>query len=258
MSILKFKITLALLVFILGIHSCKNDNTKEEQKELLIYCGITMIQPMTEIKTIIEEQENCKIQITKDGSGNLLKAIEMIGVGDLYLPGSEAYISSAFSKNLISDTAYVGQNRLVMMVQKGNPLKINSNLENLLNKEFYIIIGNPNTGSIGKATKKALQQKGILKEVEQNAIKYTTDSKDLTLALINKEADLVINWYATYTWNNHSEYIDIIEIDEKYSQKRKLILAILKSSKHPDIAKNILELAHSERGQEIFKKYGLY
>jgi len=245
------------LIILLIANSCTyNEKEEDEKKELLIYCGITMIRPMTEIKEIIEEQENCSIEITKGGSGNLLKAIETSGVGDIYFPGSENYISTAYSKGLIRDTATVGRNRLVMMVQKGNPLNISSDLNNLSNKDYYIVIGNPNSGSVGKATKKALQQKGVFEQVEQNTIRFTTDSKDLNLALISKEADLVVNWYAPYTWDNNADYIDIIEIDEKYAQNKKLILAVLSCSQHTDIGRKILELAKSDRGKAIFKKHG--
>ena len=250
------QINIVFLFILLVANSCNYTESEEEKKELLIYCGITMIRPMTEIKEIIEEQENCSIEITKGGSGNLLKAIETSGVGDIYFPGSENYISTAYSKGLIMDTATVGRNRLVMMVQKGNPLKISSDLNNLTNKEYYIVIGNPNSGSVGKATKKALQQKGVFEEVEQNTIRFTTDSKDLNLALISKEADLVVNWYAPYTWDNNADHIDIIEIDEKYAQNKKLILAVLSCSKYPELGRKILKLAKSDRGKAIFKKHG--
>jgi molybdate transport system substrate-binding protein len=246
------------LVFILFLQvACTNSDSKQEKKELLIYCGITMIKPMTEIKQSIEKQEHCSIEITKGGSGNLLKALETSGIGDLYLPGADNYIYTAFSKGLIVDTATVGKNRLAMMVQKGNPLHISSDLANLINKNYYVVIGNPNSGSVGKTTKKVLEKRGIFSEVEQNAVKFTTDSKDLTLLLKNKEADLVINWYATYTWDDNSKYMDAIAIDDKYEPNKKLILATLKSSKYPEIAQAFLKYASSEKGKAIFKKYGL-
>jgi len=244
-------------IFILQT-ACSGTDGGGEKKELLIYCGITMIKPMTEIKQIIEEQEDCSIEITKGGSGNLLKALEASGVGDLYLPGAENYIYTAISKGLIADTATVGKNRLVMMVQKGNPLNISSDLINLTNKDIYVVIGNPNSGSVGKTTKKVLQKRGIFEEVEQNAVKFTTDSKDLTLLLKNKEADLVVNWYAAYTWDDNSKYIDAIPINPEFTPEKKLILSTLKYSKYPQIAKKFLDYASSDKGKEIFKKYGLY
>jgi len=254
------KLTINALLFCLTIIlvACSTDRrgSGNEKTHLLVYCGITMIEPMSDLKHIIEEQENCIIDITKGGSGSLFKAIEASEIGDMYLPGCDSYIETAFSKGLILDTVLVGYNRLAVMVQKGNPLNITSDLINLTNKKYYVVIGNPYSGSVGKTTKTLLQSRGIFQEVERNAIRFTTDSKDLTLAIINKEADIVINWYAPYTWDNNSDYIDIIKIDDQCEQKNALIFCTLKYSKHPDMAKKFLNLAKSKRGIAIFKSYG--
>lgn len=252
----RFFLSTILILFSFSFYSCENSSV-EDEKQVLIYCGITMIRPMTEIKDIIEKQENCNIEITKGGSGNLLKAIELIGIGDLFLPGSESYIQSAIKKGLISDTAYVGTNKLAVIVQKGNPLDIPADIKTLTSNDYYVIIGNPNSGSVGKATKKLLLKHQIFNEVEQNAIRFTTDSKDLSQSIINKEADIVVNWYATYTWDNNSDHMDLLCIPELESTQNKLVLAQLKSSQHPEIAKKFLEYAQSEKGQAIFEKYGL-
>jgi molybdate transport system substrate-binding protein len=249
-------IMIALVLGVLLLPSCDNEN-HHNRKELLVYCGITMIRPMTEIKEIIEKQENCHIEITKGGSGNLLKAIEQSHIGDLYIPGSSSYILSAYEKDLIQDTVTVGENRLAFMVQKGNPMKIQPEVKSLINKDYYVVIGNPNSGSVGKATKKLLVSEGVFEEVEQNAIRFTTDSKDLSMALINREADLVVNWYATYTWDNNSDYMDLLEVPGLEITKEKLVLAQLKSSQYPDIAQKFMLFAKSTQGQAIFEKYGL-
>jgi len=255
---MKPKITLRLLaaMLLLMIVSC-NTQTDKNKKNLLIYCGITMIKPMAEIEKVIEKQEGCEIEITKGGSGNLLKALEQSGVGDLYLPGADSYIKTAYIKGLITDTVSVGYNKLAMLVQKGNPLKIPADLKSLENSDYYVVIGNPNSGSVGKMTKKILQAEGMFEEVEQNAIRFTTDSKDLSLALVNKEADLVVNWYATSTWESNRDYMDVLDIPELDKSRNQLILASLKSSKNPELSKKFMDYAKSPEGQAIFKKYGL-
>ncbi len=249
-------------LILIGAFSC---NQHKEQKntdkpQLLIYCGITMIKPMTEIKEIIEAQENCNIVITKGGSGNLLNSILHNQVGDLYLPGSDNYYKILFENypGIVTDTVFVGYNKAAMMVQKGNPKNIGNDLTNLSNKKYAVVIGNPESGSIGKETRKILEKRGIFTEVEANALKLTTDSKDLINVLRDNEADLVINWYATATWLENKNFVDILSIDEKYASKKRLVLGVLKYSKNPEIAKAFITLAASERGKTKFGKYGLY
>jgi molybdate transport system substrate-binding protein len=238
--------------------ACENQTEKEKTpKELLIYCGITMIRPMTKIANIIEKQENCKIIITKGGSGNLLKSIKANKMGDLYLPGSDSYIKTCLKENLVSKSALVGHNIAQMMVQKGNPKSITPDLENLLNPEYYVVLGNPQSGSIGRETKKILDKKGIFNKAMANARLLTTDSKDLIKMLKNKEADLVINWYATSVWPENKPYVDVLKINPRYVEPKKLVLGILKTSKYPEIAEKFLNYASSEKGRAIFAEFGL-
>jgi len=252
--------------FLIAIFACtacqsgNNETKKLEQKELLIYCGITMIKPMTEIKEIIEVQENCKIVITKGGSGNLLKAIIHNKNGDLFLPGSDAYYTKIEkeSPGIIDDTVFVGYNKAAIMIQKDNPLNISNDLSNLTDKKYSVVIGNPESGSIGKETKKILDRKGIFEQVENNALKLTTDSKDLVRVLIENEADIVINWFATSTWDENKNYIDVLPIEKQFAKKKKLVIGLLKTSEYPEIAKKFMLFAASEQGKEIFRKYGLY
>jgi molybdate transport system substrate-binding protein len=254
-------ILMTVLVFALTT-GCDKLGKKEAAKkpELLIYCGITMIKPMAEIAGVIEKEHNCKIHIIKDGSGNLLKSIKTNKIGDLYLPGSDSYIKTCLEEGLIleSETVHVGYNKAAMMVQKGNPKNITADLDNLAKKEYYVAIANPKSGSIGREAKKILDNKGIFDKVIANARRLTTDSKDLTMVLKDKEADLVINWFATSTWPENIPYVDVLHIDEKYASKKKLVLGLLKTSSHPDIARAFMQYASSKKGRAIFNKYGLY
>ncbi len=240
----------------LGLSAC--EKAVPEEKELLVYCGITMIEPMTEIARIIEKEQNCRIVLIKDGSGNLLRSIRANMVGDLFLPGSEGYLVTAREEGLVAESVPVGFNKAALMVQKGNPKRITADLENLTKGDYYVVIGNANSGSIGRETKKILEKKGIYERVLENAKRLTTDSKDLTVVLKNGEADLVINWYATAVWPENRPHIDVLPIDEAYAEKKKLVLGLLATSRHPQIARRFMELAASEEGRRIFDRHGFY
>ncbi len=258
----RFKIIWITALLFLMFMGCDQNrlNNFPPKKEMLIFCGITMIKPVLEIAEIIEKQENIEIIITKGGSGNLLKSILYTRAGDLYLPGSEKYfqIIERDHPGIILDTALVGHNKAVIMVQKGNPKGIISDLMNFTSKEYAVVIGNANSGSIGKETKSIFEKKGIYNSVISNAMQLTTDSKDLVKVLVNKEADLVINWYAVSTWDENKSAIEVMEIDPKFAETKKLIIGLLKYSQHIESARSFISYASSSRGKAIFKKYGLY
>lgn len=250
MNVINAFIILSIFIFLLS--SCDSNQNKQE---LIIYCGITMVKPISEIAKIIETQENCKIVIIKGGSGNLLNSINYNKNGDLFLPGSSVYYQK---ENIFIDTAFVGVNRAVLMVQKGNPKGISNNLDNLKSNKYISVIGNPESGSIGQETKKILVKKGIYSQVIINSVRLTTDSKDLVNVLKNKEADVVINWYAVSQWDENKPFIDVLNINSEYASSNRLVLSVLKNTKNEDLATEFLKYAKSNNGKTIFKKYGMY
>jgi molybdate transport system substrate-binding protein len=128
----------------------------------------------------------------------------------------------------------------------------------LTNPDLYVVIGNPNSGSIGKETKKILTAANIFDQVMSNAKEMTTDSKRLISVLKKGEADLIVNWHATSTWEENAPYVDSIPIDGRLAKKKRLIIGLLATSKYPDVANKFIHYAASEKGRQIFDRYGLY
>jgi molybdate transport system substrate-binding protein len=83
-----------------------------------------------------------------------------------------------------------------------------------------------------------------------------TDSKSLNKFLKEKTIDMTINWRASAFFQNNKEYIDIVNIDEKYAPKKKLMLTLLSFSKQPQLAREFMEFATSDEGKDIMKSYG--
>ncbi len=244
-----------LFSFMLTI-GCQKAEEATQKKELLIYCGITMIRPMQEIAQIIEQKHNCTIKITKQGSGALLKSIETNMVGDLFLPGSESYMKICLEKGLIKETVDVGFNRAALMVQKGNPLGITADVRNLIDKKYRVVLGSAENGSIGKETERILNRLGLYQQAIENALYLTADSKGMVQAIHEKKADLVLNWYATALWDENKQFMDALPLDDDMAPPHKLVLGLLTFSPYPDIARSFLTLAGSDQGKEIFARHG--
>ena len=263
MAINKLK-TLQIIAGIAGIvlfiSSCNSfDNNKNEQKnkpELLIYCGITMINPMLEIAEYVEKEKNCKIRITKGGSGNLLNAIKINKTGDLYLPGAHSYIQQCKDAGLINMSKLVGYNRAAIIVPEGNPMNIGNDPIVFANDKYKTIFADPNSGSIGRMAAMIFEKRGIKNDALFNVSRLSTDSKDITKAIINGEADIGINWCATTHWKGYEDKLDGIIMDEKYAPIKKLVLARLVYSKYPEIAEFFIKTATDSIGKQIFYKYG--
>jgi len=247
-----------LLLLILVTSTLISSLSAKQHKTLLFYCGITMVKPMVEMSKIIEKKYNCKIKIIQGGSKDLYQSLSYAKEGDLYLPGSESYRKKHIKEGYLLDGEYIGFNQAAIFVRKGNPKHI-KNLESVVDEEIATVLCNPKSGSIGKMTKKLLMNyKGeeFFEEAYDLAVEIGTDSRNLNKAIIDKRADMAINWRATGHWPENQRFIDIIEIDPKYAPKKKLVINLLKFSQHPKIAKALMKFASSPDGMKIMKKYG--
>jgi len=230
----------------------------QSKPTLLFYCGITMVKPMSEIAKVIEKKHNCMIKIIQGGSKDLYQSLAFSKKGDLYLPGSDSYRKNNLKDGYLLDSKYIGYNQAAIFVRKGNPKQV-KDLTSLIDENVATILCNPKSGSIGRMTQKILiKYKGnsFFEEAYDYTIQIGTDSRNLNKALIDKKVDMTINWRATGFWPENKKDIDIIEIDEKYAPKKKLILNLLSFSKYPKIAKAFMEYAASNEGQKTMQKYG--
>jgi molybdate transport system substrate-binding protein len=228
------------------------------KEEFIFYCGITMVKPMLKISKIIEKKYHIKVRIIQGGSGDLYDSLSISKKGDLYLPGSDSYLKKHEKEGIFGYRKYVGYNQIAIFVKKGNPKKIKT-LKDFLRKDVKVAIGNPESGSIGKAGEKVLKKFGgekFLEKIEDLVVMYATDSRDLNNLLKKGEVDVGLSWKATAFFPENREFLSIIEIPEKYSPKKKLVLTQLKFSKYPEIAKYFIDYASGKEGKKIMKEYG--
>ena len=105
-------------------------------------------------------------------------------------------------------------------------------------------------------TEQILRPLGIYQQAFDNALFLTADSSGMVKVLLNKSADLVLNWYATALWPENRAHMDALPLDAKIAPPEKLILGMLIFSSYPEIAQHFMELAASEQGKKIFARYG--
>jgi molybdate transport system substrate-binding protein len=223
---------------------------------MLVYCGITMIRPMTEIAHAFERQENVKITLAQGGSEDLYQSLKKSGVGDLYLPGEPTYRSKYLAEGLLGEVVTVGYNQLALMVRKGNPRKIKADVRELLRDDVTTIIGNAESGSVGKETKDVLTAAGIYNKVLDASIYLAPDSRGLNNAMKQGEADVILNWRATGFFPDNARVVDVIDLSPTLAQPQALLLNLLTFSQNKEMARRFMQFAAGAEGQAVFRRYG--
>lgn len=228
----------------------------ESKPELLIYCGITMAHPIKAIAEIIEKERNVTIRISQGGSEDLYQSLKESRQGDLYLPGSASYRKQYLPDGLLGEFVHVGYNQAALLVPKGNPKGLTADLNNLTRKDLAVVASNPDTGSIGREAKRILEKFGNYQAVMDNAVFLATDSRNMNKALVDGDADIILNWRATAFFPENSSKFDVLDLDPSVAEPKKLLLNLLTFSKHPEVARRFMEYAASPEGQAIFRRYG--
>ncbi|WP_456392619.1 substrate-binding domain-containing protein [Nitratifractor sp.] len=233
-------------------------STLSAKTEMLFYCGTTMVPAMKALVKEFERNRNCKIRIYQGASGQLLRTLKLSKKGDLFLPGSDAYYQKS-DADLFPYRKIIGRNRLTLFVRQGNPLKIRS-IEDLFDKRVLFAIGNPQLGSIGKASREMISKtRGPLywKRMELWAVLYGSDSRDLLGLMLHEGIQSTLNWEAAAFHIPNRSFLEIIPLPEAKAYRKKLILSTLSFSKHPKIARAFVDFAASTTGQKILQQYGL-
>lgn len=241
---------------LIGLGSSLPALAQSVKAEMLLYCGITMVKPMTEIAQIFEKRENVKILVAQGGSEDLYQSAKKTGVGDWYLPGEPSYRDKHLNEGLFGEFVTVGYNQMAMIVQKGNPKKVKADPREMLRKDLVVIIGNAESGSVGQEAKKVLDDAGIYPKVVKASAFLAPDSRSLMNAMKKAEADLTMSWRATGLFVDNAVKLDVIDLDPKIAKPQALLLNMLKSTKSPQLARSFMEFASGPQGQAIFRKHG--
>jgi molybdate transport system substrate-binding protein len=226
------------------------------EPEMLLYCGITMVKPMSEIAQLFEKRNKLKIRIAQGGSEDLYQSAKSSGQGDWYLPGEPSYLDKHQSEGILGEFVNVGYNQMALVVPKGNPKKVQPDPRELLRKDLRVILGNAESGSVGQASKNVLDPLGIYPKVVKAAVFLSPDSRSLMNAMRRDEADLTLNWRATGFFPENVARFDLIDLDAKIAKPQALLLILLKSSSDTTQARAFMTLAAADEGQAIFRKYG--
>ena len=229
---------------------------RAEPANLMIYCGITMVRPITELARSFEQREKVKVDIAQGGSEDLYQSARKSRHGDIYFPGEPSYRDKHLAEGLLGDYRIVGYNQLAIFVQKGNPKHVAPNLNELFRKDLVVTIGNAESGSVGQATKQMLDKLSIYPKVVSKVAFLMPDSRTINISMKRQEADLSINWRATAYFPDNAAHIDVIDLDPAIAKPQALMLMPLSFSKSPLLAKKFIDHVASPEGQGTLRKFG--
>ncbi|AIF44869.1 molybdate ABC transporter substrate-binding protein [Virgibacillus sp. SK37] len=255
------KISLSLFIIILTalITACgSSDDSSSKHKEsetLTISAAISLTDALDEIKDLYEKEHDINLTFNLGGSGKLAQQIQQGAPADVFISANQDWMDKVEKEELIfPDTRKdVAGNSLVLITNKDTDMNDHS-VEEISGKDIgQIAIGNPDSVPAGEYAEQALHALNKWEEFESQMV-------------LGKDVRQVL----TYVETKNAEIGFVYKSDALTSDKIKILttlapethdpiiypIAVLKDTKHAEVAKSFADFMESEEAQQILEKYG--
>ncbi|PRZ01668.1 substrate-binding domain-containing protein [Marinilabilia salmonicolor] len=255
-----FPFVLFSLLVLLFTGACNTGKTsdKEDDPDIIIYCENGILAPILEIVQEYEDSTGLHISIQNDCARNLVNLIHYRREADIFIPDSREAIDKILltSPEIIADSVSVGNQTLVFIVPKKNPLKLTGELKSLTTPANGIILANPESSTLGFSSGTLLQKHQIYDQVMNSVLFLTADSRSLVRNIANNHASLAIAWESDYLTNSIRTQVDTLSIASPH-KTFPAVAVLLNTGKQKEKAVEFLSSLNKKNARKIFEKYGI-
>ena len=232
------------------VSGCQKEGALEAS--IKIYAGAGLRPALTELADQFERKTGRECEIDYGGSGMIISRAQEDNQADLFIPGDVWYVD-----RLNELTGKIQQKTTLsyfvptIIVQKGNPKKIKG-LSDFARKDIRIALGNPQACQIGRLCVEILANAGL--DAKGMPAKYSLTVNELAVWVKMKDVDASIVWDAIAA--NVKQDTDMIEIPKDTNEISTVVAGLLKTSQHPEAAREFLTFIASPEGQKILQDKG--
>ena len=237
-----------------------------DKKVLLVHCAAGMRVPVEEIAEAYEEDYGIRIELQFGGSGTLLNQLQVnkFSDADLYLAADDFFTEKAVSEGLAAETLPIAYQRPVVAVHKDSKKKIKT-IQDLLQTDLVIAMGNPEQTAVGKAIRSRLEKHkvgdtNLWKQLEERVRKdgvFKPTVNEIANDVKIGTVDAALVWDSTVTMPNYRKDLRSISLPELEAAPDLISIAVLNSSSNATAALRFARFVTArDRGLKTFKKYG--
>lgn len=247
-----------LIFFFTGACNTAKEPDQKEDPDIIIYCENGILAPVLEIVKEYEDSTGVSINIQNDCARNLINLIHYRREADIFIPDSREALDKilATSPEVISDSVYVGNQTLVFIIPRKNPLKLSGELESLTTPENGIILANPESSTLGFSSGILLRKHQLYDQVMNSVLFLTVDSRSLVRNIASNHASLAIAWESDYLTNSIRTQVDTLSIQSPH-KSFPAVAALLNTGSNKENARQFLSILNQENARKIFEKYGI-
>jgi len=237
-----------LLILLVSLLSACN----QQPGSLVVYSGKGIKHAVDEIAERFGQQSGAEIKVVYAGSKTLLDTIQKTNQGDIFIPGSEAYIKDA--GDLISNSRFAAYHVPTFAIAAQQSTKLRT-FEDLQKPGVRIAVGNKRMAAIGRLSDNIISNS--LPDVDLGISVVVTAStvNELLELVASNEVDAALVWKDMLNWEIAGNLTEV-SIPEAYYESQRILVSTLSTATNNDLAEQFLEYATSPEGQLIFEKHG--
>jgi molybdate transport system substrate-binding protein len=223
--------------------------------ELTVHAAASLTEAMQEIGAAYEKESSDNLQFNFGASSMLARQIEEGAPADLFFSADEAKMDALEKKDLLlPGTRRSLLSNLLVIVVPADASATPKSAADLTRPEFKkIALAEPQTVPVGIYAREYLQKLGLWDAVKEKVV--PTENVRGTLAAVesgNVDTGIVYKTDALI-----SKKVKIaVEISAAEGPRISYPVAVLKSSKQPERAKNFAEYLAGPTARSIFEKFG--
>ncbi len=228
-----------------------NGDQWADTPELTFFAGSMLRPAIDDTITEFEQREGIRVTRVYNGCGILVAQMKAGQHPDAYFACDTEFMKQV--PDLFPEPVDVSQNELVILVQKGNPLNIES-LRDLTRPGIRVGVGHEKQCAMGWLTQNTFREGGVQAEVMAN-VEVQTPSGDM---LVNQMRSGSLDAAVAYLSNaaGAGEYLDPIEIKGLQCSIATQPLAIAPHSPYAQTAGRLFQRLCSTESQASFEAEG--
>lgn len=220
--------------------------------ELHLYAGAGLRVPVDQIVARYEKESGNTVIVEYGGSGQILTRYQLTQQGDLFLPGSADYVEKLRQQGKVAAAFPLVHHTPVMAVRKDKAAGIDSYAA-LADSSLKIGMGDPQSIALGKSGEKLLEATGYGEALRQKVVVRTATIKQLVLYLLNGDVDAAVIGRTDAVKNR--QQLVLLPVPAN-TPDEVATLAVLRTSQHPEEARQLANAFTSAQGIKTFSDLG--
>ena len=228
-----------------------NGDVWSDVPELSIFAGSMLRPAIEETLVAFEQREGVRVSRVYNGCGILVAQMKAGQHPDAYFACDTEFMNQV--PDLFPKPIDVSMNELVILVQKGNPLDINT-LRDVARKGIRVGVGHEKQCAMGWLTQNTLREGGVQKEVMENVTVQSPTGDMLVNQLRTGSLDAAIVYLSNATGS--ADYLDAIQIKGLSCAVATQPFAVAEGSPNAHLAERLFQRICSAESKEVFEAEG--